>query len=185
MKIIGITGTIGAGKGVIVSYLQSRGYEHFAVRDFILEEVRKRGLPEVRDSNVIVANDIRKSHSPSYIVECLYDRAVKSGHDAVIESIRNPGEAVWLKSQPNFKLISVDAPVETRYKRILSRNGSFDNVTFEQFVEHNRREMSSVDPSAQNIEACMAMADIKLINDGTLDELYAKVDEALRDQPPM
>ena len=40
MKIIGITGTIGAGKGTIVDYLVlQKGYEHYSVRSFIKEEI--------------------------------------------------------------------------------------------------------------------------------------------------
>ncbi|MBR5146904.1 MAG: AAA family ATPase, partial [Bacteroidales bacterium] len=45
MNIIGITGTIGAGKGTIVDYLvKEKGYVHYSVREFLAEEVKKRGL---------------------------------------------------------------------------------------------------------------------------------------------
>ena len=38
MNIIGITGTLGAGKGTIVDYLvQKKGYVHYSVRSFIAE----------------------------------------------------------------------------------------------------------------------------------------------------
>ena len=68
MLIIGITGTLGAGKGTIVDYLiNNKGFQHFSVRGFLLQEIRKRDLPENRDSMVIVANDLRKQNSPSFI----------------------------------------------------------------------------------------------------------------------
>ena len=47
MNIIGITGTIGAGKGTIVDYLvKEKGYVHYSVRAFIAEEIQRRGLED-------------------------------------------------------------------------------------------------------------------------------------------
>ena len=38
MKIIGITGTIGAGKGTIVDYLvKQKNFKHYSVRNFLIE----------------------------------------------------------------------------------------------------------------------------------------------------
>ena len=60
MITIGITGTLGAGKGTIVDYLvKSRGFEHYSVRAFITEEIKRRGLPVNRDSMTQVGNDLR------------------------------------------------------------------------------------------------------------------------------
>ena len=76
MIILGITGTLGAGKGTIVDYLVSeKGFEHFSVRSFLLEEIREQGLPENRDSMYRLANDLRAKFGPSYVVDRLYDRA--------------------------------------------------------------------------------------------------------------
>ena len=58
MKVIGITGTLGAGKGTIVDYLvQHKDFQHLSVRAFLIQEIQKRGMPVNRDSMVIVAND--------------------------------------------------------------------------------------------------------------------------------
>ena len=41
MIVIGITGTIGAGKGTIVEYLvEKKGFLHFSVREFLLKKIR-------------------------------------------------------------------------------------------------------------------------------------------------
>ena len=64
MKIIGITGTLGAGKGTVVDFLVSeKGYKHYSVRSFISEEIIKRNLPLNRDSMVVVANDLRANNN--------------------------------------------------------------------------------------------------------------------------
>ena len=45
--IIGITGTLGAGKGTIASYLvKEKGFKHFSVREFLNKELQKRKLLE-------------------------------------------------------------------------------------------------------------------------------------------
>ena len=120
MIIIGITGTIGAGKGTIVDYIvNKKGFDHYSVRAFISDEIIKRNLSVNRDSMVLVANDLRAKHSPSYIAEQLYEEALKSGKNCIIESIRSPGEVEKLKSKGNFFLFAIDAPAKIRYKRIL------------------------------------------------------------------
>ena len=116
MNIIGITGTLGAGKGTIVEYLvEKKGYVHYSVRAFLSEEVKRRGLEVNRDTLTSVANDLRANNSPSYIAEQLYDLAYNNGKDAVIESIRTPGEIAALRSKGNFHLFAVDADRKVRY----------------------------------------------------------------------
>ena len=66
MKIIGITGTLGAGKGTIVDYLKEHyGYRHYSVRGYLIEEAQRRGMELNRDTFVVVANDLRATHCPS------------------------------------------------------------------------------------------------------------------------
>lgn len=178
--IIGLTGTFGAGKGTIAQYLKNKGFKYYSVRDFLTEEIRKRGLPLNRDSMVIVANDLRAKYGSSYIVEQLYKKAEKENANCVIESIRTPGEAEALKKKDRFLLVAVDADVKLRYNRILKRGTETDFVTFDQFVENEKREMQSDDPNKQNISKCMRMADFTIINNGTFEDLYNKVEEILK-----
>ena len=92
MITIGITGTLGAGKGTIVDYLvKEKDFVHYSVRAFLTQEIQRRGLPVNRDSMTAVGNDLRAQHSPSWIVEQLYEQANASGKNCIIESIRTPG----------------------------------------------------------------------------------------------
>ena len=184
MTIVGITGTLGAGKGTVVDYLVTKGFAHYSARDFITREILRRGMPVDRDSMVLVANDLRTAHSPSYIAEALYDEAVAAGQNAVIESLRTEGEITALRAKGNFLLVAVGADPKLRYKRITLRGGSTDRITFEKFLEDEAREMHSTDPNKQNLARCIELADYQLTNNGTKEELYAQVDQILKKIKP-
>ena len=181
MKIIGITGTLGAGKGTIVDYLQDKhGFKHFSVRGFLTEIINQRKLPLNRDTMVEVANELRAKHAPSYIVEKLYEKAKESNTDSIIESIRTVGEIQSLRKLDGFRLLAVDAHAELRYERILERNSETDRISFETFKENEGREMTSTDINKQNLGACIAQADFKLMNDGSFDNLFVQIETALK-----
>ena len=178
--IIGITGTLGAGKGTIVEYLlKNKGFKHYSARDFISEEVKKRGLEINRDTLTAVANDLRAQHSPQYVIEQLFYRAQKAGGNAVIESVRTPGEVAFLRKQPDFYLFAVDADPEIRYQRIKLRGSATDHIDFETFLANEKREMSTTDPNKQNLSKCIEMADYVFYNNGNMEELFDKLEKVL------
>ena len=181
MICIGITGTLGAGKGTVVEYLEkSRGFRHFSVRNFLLEYIRREGMPENRDSMYLLGNRLRKDFGSSYLIDCLYQLAMKSDENCIIESIRTPDEAISLRSKGNFYLLAIDADPKIRYSRILERKSETDTISFTTFVENEEREMTSGNPARQNIRECIRMADFVLTNNGSREELFEQVEEILK-----
>lgn len=180
MLIIGITGTLGAGKGTIVEYLvREKGFMHFSVRGFLIEEINRRGLPVDRDSMVLVANGLRANHSPSYIIDQLYEQALLTGKNCVIESIRTPGEVQSLREKGNFLLFAVDADPMLRYDRIVVRNSETDRISFVTFMANEEREMQSNDPAKQNIGKCIEQADCIFYNNSSVADLYTHLETEL------
>lgn len=180
MVIIGITGTLGAGKGTIVDYLvKKKGFRHFSVRSYLLDVIRKRKLSENRDSMVLVANELRENNSPSFIVDELFKQALRTGDNAIIESIRTPGEIESLRNKGDFYLFAVDADPRIRYERIILRKSETDRINYETFLENEAREMTSDDPNKQNLKRCIEMADFQFDNNGNVEDLFHSVDQTI------
>ncbi len=179
--IIGITGTLAAGKGTIVEYLQKKGFKHFSVRAYLTKKVKDQGLPVNRDSFVQVANALREDNSPSFIVEELYREAKEAGGDVIIESVRTEGEVQALKSKGNFYLFAIDADAEIRYPRAVARASETDSVSFETFVANEEREWANTDPTKGNLKRCIELSDYKFTNNGELEELFEQIDTVLQD----
>ena len=180
MFIIGITGTIGAGKGTIVDYITSNfDFQHLSVRQFLIDKLSAENRAINRDTMVEMANSLREKYSPSYIIDCLYEQALKSKKNTIIESIRTPGEVYSLKEKAQFLLFSVDANPKIRYDRIVLRNSETDHIAYEVFLENENREMNSDNPNHQNLKKCIELSDYKFNNDGSIEDLHQKVKEVL------
>jgi len=177
--IIGITGTLASGKGVVSEILMKRGFKHYSVRDYLIKEIIKRGMSVNRDSMVSVANDLRSKFSPSYIMEELFTEAQRVGGDCIIESIRVVGEAEALRQKGEFILIAVDANIKIRYDRIVCRQSETDRISYNEFVRNENREMASSEPAKQSIAKVMEMADFKIINNGEIEAVERDVEQIL------
>lgn len=180
MIIIGITGTLGAGKGTIVEYLaRERGFIHFSVRAYLLERIRSLGMPENRDSMFHLANELRAEHGAAYVTDQLYEQAVAVGENAIIESIRTTGEIASLRKKGSFYLIAVDADPQLRYERIVARKSETDAIDYETFLKNEQRESISRDPGVQNLQACIREADACFLNNGSREDLFRQIDRFL------
>jgi dephospho-CoA kinase len=180
--IIGITGTLGAGKGTVVEYLKTKGFKHFAVSDtFLVSEAKKRGLEPTRVVRRDIANEFR-AKGPTKLMEAVYEMAhpsIEAGENVIIEPQHTAGEVGFIQSIGGTEL-SVDADLEVRYQRIQKRASSKDNVSFEDFKKEQEFEMSQADPNMNNLGAAIAKADYHLTNNGTQEELFKQVEEALK-----
>lgn len=177
MQIIGITGTFGAGKGTVVDYLiKQKNFKHYSISEYLKEELVKKNIEINRTNLQDVGNMIREKFGPSYITEQLFLSAQSNKDNAIIESIRNPKEAEFIK-QHGGKLIAVNADQKIRFERIKERQSEKDSVTFEEFQKQEEREMKNSDPNVQNLSKCIEMADYIINNDGSLENLYEQIEK--------
>lgn len=181
MIVIGVTGTLGAGKGTIAQRLAKKGFYHFSAREFLSGKLRETNSPINRDTLLALANNLRNKYGFSFVTDQVYEQASKKEHDCVIESFRHPDEVKALRSRGNFYLFAVDAPIAVRYKRIQKRSSSTDKISFEEFKRHEERELHPHKKNASNLTDCMKLADYSFQNDGKVSDLYKKIDKALKE----
>jgi dephospho-CoA kinase len=181
--ILGITGTDGAGKGTVVEYLvDHHGYTHYSARAFILEEIRKQGLPDTRNQMRLTANELRKQHGNEFLIKVSLEKARADGvSNAVIESLRATAEAECLKAHGGI-LLAVDADQQLRYERVQARRSESDQVSFAEFQRHEELEKNDPDPHGMQKAKVMEMADYTVTNNGTVEELKQQVEQFLATQ---
>lgn len=182
MIIFGITGTLGAGKGTVVDYLvKEKAFVHYSVRQFLIDRLESEKKEVNRDTMVALANALRGKHGADYIARALYEKAAKNNTNCIIESLRTVGEINALREKENFYLLAVDADAKLRYQRINLRKSETDNISFEEFVANEKREMQNDDPNKQNLKNCIEMADYQIDNNGSINALHQKVEEIISD----
>lgn len=176
--LIGITGTDGAGKGTVVDYLvKAKGFVHYSSRAWFLEIIVEKGMDPTRANMRLVANELRKQRGNDCVVQEYLKRAKDAGYENfIIESIRATAEADSIKANGGI-LLAVDADQHIRYDRIMSRASVSDQVSFEEFIEHEELEKNDPDPNGMQKAKVMEMADYTINNDGTLEELNIEIEK--------
>jgi len=176
--IIGITGTNGAGKGVVVQYLvEQKNFVHYSASGYLATILNERGIEPNRSNLRAVGNELREKYGAGYLAQLFLAKKETDGvEDVVIESVRSTGEVAELKKAGGI-LIIIDADRELRYQRILERRSGKDFIDFESFAEQEEREWYGAEgPSDMNIKEVMKMADYTIMNNGTLPDLYKEIE---------
>lgn len=174
-RLIGLTGTNGAGKGEVAAYFGKKGYAYFSLSDLIREELIKKGKEVTRSNLIKMGNELREKGGYDILARLVMK---KLKDKAVIDSIRNPKEVEYLRKQKSFILVAVDAPVDLRYQRAKKRGRVESASTLHDFIKKEAEEMTNLE-KGQQLQNCMKMADFLVINDGSLEDLHQKLEELL------
>jgi dephospho-CoA kinase len=172
-RLIGLTGTNGSGKGEAADFLKKKGYAYFSLSDVIRDALRKEGKEDSRDNLIEKGNELRDKYGPDILARMVREKVEGK---AVIDSIRNPSEVEYLRKEKEFILLAIDAPVELRYERVKKRGRQESVSTLEEFIKKEQEEMTDSE-KGQQLHSCMKMADIVIMNDGTLEDLHLKLEE--------
>lgn len=180
MILLGITGTNGAGKGAVVEFFKNKGFTHYSAREFIKNEVTRRGLAVNRYSLTVVGNNLRINNSASYIMESLYKISLEGNENCIFDSVRIIKEVEFLRKIPNFYLIAVDADINLRYERIIKRKSETDAVSFDEFKRQEEIVESSNNPNEPNLRECIKLADKVFYNNSSIEILYEDCNEWIK-----
>lgn len=185
-RLVGLTGPNAAGKGEAARVLIEKGYAYHSLSDVVRDEATARGLDHTRENLIRTGNELRRAEGPGALAERILAK-LRSGASpeteemplAVVDSIRSPFEVAALRKVTGFVLLGVNAPIALRFERSMRRQRAGDGTTLEEFSRKEALENTN-DPAAQQLAATLALADLVVMNDGTLDDLHARVFRALR-----
>jgi len=175
MKVLGIVGLPGSGKGEFSKIADQMGIPVVVMGDVIREEVRKAGLPPTDESMGIISKALREMHGMAAIaitcipfVECIDSDLV------LIDGLRGDAEVRVLQDHfPDFVLIAITAPDELRCSRLCNRGRSDDITSISELHERDARE------TGFGLLNAMKMADHILENTADIEAFTKSVTSTL------
>ncbi|MCS7134354.1 MAG: AAA family ATPase [Candidatus Pacearchaeota archaeon] len=140
--IVGIAGTIGAGKDTIANFfVKNYNFKKIVMSNFLREIEKHRRVKPTRANLRKLQLELRKKYGEEILMEMLLSKIVeKNLKRVVISGIRTLAEIKFLKKKLNAKIIFVDAKPEVRFLRIKKRGRIGDPKTYEQFLHEDAIE---------------------------------------------
>ncbi len=173
--LIGLTGRNASGKSTLVGWFSDRGLRSVSCSDSIRAWLSEQGVEPTRDALIEGGRELRRRGGGGVLAEMLLE--ILDGDDAVVDSIRTPAEVEALRGRGDFFLIEVRADEEARWGRMVDRGRSGDPTEKAAFLAQEAAEAKSDDEAGQALDATASMADISVLNDGTLEDLESKLEE--------
>lgn len=184
--VIGLTGANGSGKTTLANYLRDKGFYYHSLSDEIRADLEANGVAPTRQNLIEKGNDLRRRFGPGVLAARTVQR-IQNDRNYVVDSIRHPKEIETLRGLPRFFLLHVDAPIELRYRRAVERGDPRTPKSFEEFVALEQRERGGGGAAGQDLDACAALADATVSNDGPVEPFLARAEQVIlpwmRDEP--
>ncbi len=194
MKIIGFVGMPGSGKSVASEAARSMRLKVVVMGDVIRREAARLGL-EPSDENLgRVGNILRSIEGPEAVARRTLED-VSGEKVVVIDGLRSKAEADFFRANADeFHLVEIIAPAEARIKWIVSRGRPDDPGA--RGERDSKIVASCEDGSADTAGAlerrecrelgwgmyeAMRAADLRLKNEGDLDEFRTSVQKLLKE----
>jgi len=173
--LIGLTGRNASGKSTIVNWFSNKGLKTSSCSDSIRAWLAEQDIDPTRDALIEGGRELRRKGGAGVLAEMLLE--ILDGEDAVVDSIRTPGEVEALRKRDDFILIEVRANTETRWERLQSRARPGDPLDKDTFIEQENAEAVAKDAAGQALNATAELADLVILNDGTEQELLSYLEE--------
>ena len=175
--IIGLTGSIGSGKGVVADFLKEQGFIYLSLSNELREIAKEDKVEFIRENLQNLGNKLREEGGAGVLAQLVVDKINNQEYKkVVVDGIRNPAEIGVLKTLNNFFLVSVDAAQKIRFERVKERGRESDPQAWDGFLKMDGRDKGEGEAeTGQNVRKCMELADFTLVNDGGLEEIQEKI----------
>lgn len=185
-RLIAITGQEASGKDSYGNYLYSRGYMHVPAGDVLRNRARSLGYSDPIPRSVLsqVGDEMKKELGLSPITEITLKAYAQEQNKfpagLVISGLRRAPEIVAFKKR-GAVVLWIDADDEHRitYQFMRSRD---DRQNKDEFLARSKIEYFGKTQGGKdgvNLKAIKELADCKVRNEGSLEELFNNADQAL------
>lgn len=176
--IIGFVGEKGAGKGTVVEYLHEKYKAPQFTYSTILNDILKRlYVPLLRKNQSDLFRALKELYGKDILAHTMKRDIEKGGKRLnIIEGVRRWEDIDTFRKGHHFYLVAISADVRVRYERLKNRGEKANekNMTFKQFLDEETL------PTEIEIQEISSKADFKLMNNGTVHELYKQIDEVMK-----
>lgn len=177
-KIFGVTGKIGSGKDTVANFMiKEFNAKMFKFSD-VLKDVCIRLNLEINTRNLQgVSTALRSFVGEDVLARAILNDCLKSETEViVVAGIRRLTDFENLKKIDGFKLIYVDATIENRYARTLSRGEKIDDSSrsFEDFKKDNEQECEIEITKLKNV------SDFVIDNNGSYEEFVENIKSIIK-----
>src|SRR6266849_8838488 len=169
--VVGITGRIGSGKTTVGRYLESRhGFQYLRYSE-VLAEWRAKD-PESKAHLQKVGWEVMAGGMQAELNRRLIAR-ITPDVDVAVDGLRHPLDYDTLSNSfsASFRLLFIDSAPQLRFERLNQKGKYADFASFAAADSH---------PVEQQIDLLRPNAALVINNERSLPDLYAAVDEAIR-----
>lgn len=176
-KIIVFCGLLASGKGTAAKYLVAKyGAASFRFSSILRDLLKRLYLPDARANLQKMSQILRENFGQDILSKTIaHDADEAQNNLVVIDGARRQTDIEYLQKLPGFILVAINVDQKIRYERLVKRNenpGDSDK-TFEQFVQDEKAEAEIQIPDL------MKTATINIDNNGSLEDFYKQLDEAV------
>jgi dephospho-CoA kinase len=176
MKVVAIVGMAGAGKSQVAKVFEEHGFKKVRFGDITDEELKNKGLESNEENERYIRQQLRKQHGMAAYAKLnlpKIDSALKSS-DIVVDGLYSWEEYILLKEyySGQFTTVAIWASTTTRHGRLVHR--AERPLTLEEAASRDESEIEN-----SNKGGPIAMADITIVNEASLEELEKETQRVL------
>lgn len=177
IRALALVGMPGAGKTLCAHHLQDRGFYQFRFGGIVENEVVRRGWDVKPENERIVREEFRAEHgmaAMAILARPHLQKALQIHETIVIDGLYSWSEYKALGEEFGTSMVVVNITCDRnlRYSRL--ENREIRPLTRVEAVQRDHQEIEKLEKGGP-----IAIADYTLLNNGTGEELLAKLDALL------
>lgn len=167
-----VVGLARSGKDAAADFLVEKfGFKKIVLSKPLEEECIKRGLPATKQNVMQLGDELRKQHGMDFLAKIAIERS-QGAKKVVFVGPRSQEEVEYIKSESEKCLVvKVEADPDKRF----FRRSEADPTDLKEFM---RRDF--VDIRAKGLQKVLNNAKEKVLNNGSLTELYNQIEELIK-----